>query len=255
MSGRAWQEQVLAVLLPLAFAVLLLAVWQVVTTVARLPEVVLPPPVTVVRQFFLSLPELLQEARHTVLESLASFAIAAVVGAAMAAGISFSAAAREALYPHLVVLQLIPKVALAPLFVVWLGVSSPSRVAFAVFISFFPFVLSTASGLASTDRHAVQLCRSLGASAWQIFIRVRVPFALPYLFTGLKIAATLVFIGVVVGEFVSSNAGLGHFILLAGATGDTPKIFAGLGALSLCGLAFYGAVAAAERALQRRWRG
>jgi NitT/TauT family transport system permease protein len=167
---------------------------------------------------------------------------------------SLSAAVRDAVYPNLVLLQLIPKIALAPVFVVWLGVDAPSRIAFAVFISFFPVALSAATGLGGTDRNAVRLCRSLGASRWQTFIRVRVPFALPHLFVGFKIAMTLVFIGVVVGEFVSSNTGLGHFILLAGAVGETARIFAGLAALSFCGLACYGAVAAGERVLQRWWR-
>jgi NitT/TauT family transport system permease protein len=240
--------------LPLLSAALLLVLWQIVVSVTRLPEVILPPPGMVIRQFIVSFPELLQQARVTVLESVAAFAIAALVGAAIATCMTFSVTARDMVYPNLVLLQLIPKIALAPLFVVWLGVNAPSRIAFAVFISFFPIALSTATGLGSTDSHAIQLCRSLGASSWQTFIRVRVPFALPYLFTGLKIATTLVFIGIVVGEFVSSNAGLGHFILLAGATGETAKIFAGLAALSFCGLAFYGMVVAAERLMQRWWQ-
>jgi NitT/TauT family transport system permease protein len=245
--------QVLALLLPLIAAAFFLVLWQAVVVLTRLPQAILPTPLVVFGQFFGSLPELVREASVTVRDVLVAFAIATVVGAALASCVTFSAALRDAVWPNLVLLQLIPKIALAPLFVVWMGVDAPSRVAFAVFIGFFPIALSTATGLANADAHALMLCRALGASAWQVFMRVRVPFALSHFFAGLKIATTLVFIGVVVGEFISSNAGLGHYVLLAGATGATPRIFAGLLALALCGLALYGAVLAVERLVQRWW--
>jgi NitT/TauT family transport system permease protein len=253
--GRARREAAMAAVLPVLFAVLALAFWQLLVTMTRVPEVVLPPPSSIARQFLASLPELLYQARFTGMEALATFVIATAIGVVIAAGITFSAVAREAVFPNLIVMQLIPKIALAPIFVIWLGVGAPAHVAFGVFVSFFPVALSAATGLANTDAHAVNLCRSMVASPWQIFIHVRIPFALPYLFTGTKIAATLVFMGVVVGEFISADAGLGFFILHAGARSDTPRIFAGLIMLSLLGLAFYGAVAIAERAVQERWRG
>jgi NitT/TauT family transport system permease protein len=241
------------VALPLIAAVGLLVLWQAVVTLAALPAVVLPPPLVVLDQFFVALPELARQAWVTVLDALVALAIAIAVGVALASCFSFSTTVRDAVYPNLVLLQLIPKIALAPLFVVWLGVGAPARVAFAVFLSFFPIALSTATGLAAADGHALKLCRSLGASRWQVFAFVRVPFALSHFFSGLKIATTLVFIGIVVGEFISSNAGLGHYVLLAGATGATARIFAGLLALSLCGLALYGVVVAAERLVRRWW--
>jgi NitT/TauT family transport system permease protein len=235
--------------------VIALAAWQLLVTMTRIPEVVLPSPLQIARQLLVSLPELVDQARFTGMEALAAFLIATAIGLLIAVGITFSALAREAVFPNLVVMQLIPKIALAPIFVIWLGVGAPAHVAFGVFVSFFPIALSAATGLASTDVHAINLCRSMVASPWQIFIHVRMPFALPYLFTGARIAATLVFTGVVVGEFISADAGVGFFILHAGARSDTPKIFAGLVALSLLGLAFYGVIAGLERAVQRWWRG
>jgi NitT/TauT family transport system permease protein len=255
LRKRALRELIIALLLPLLSAVLVIGAWQLVATIAQVPEVILPPPTAIARQFVASLPELLHQARFTGMESLEAFVIATVIGMAIATGVTFSAAARDAVFPNLVLLQLIPKIALAPLFVIWLGVGSPSHLAFGVFVSFFPIALSAATGLASTDAHAVNLCRSLVASPWQIFVNVRVPFALPYLFTGMKIAATLVFMGIVVGEFISANAGLGFFILNAGARSETAKIFAGLAALSLLGLPFYGLIALVERAARHWWRG
>jgi NitT/TauT family transport system permease protein len=247
------REQLAALLLPLGAAVLFLVLWQTIVALTRLPAAILPPPLLVLEQFFGALPELLREAQVTVLDAAMAFAIATVVGVAIASCISVSRVLREAAWPNLVLLQLIPKVALAPLFVVWLGVDAPSRVAFAVFLSFFPVALSTATGLGATDPHALALCRALGATTWQVFAWVRVPFALSHFFAGLKVATTLVFIGIVVGEFISSNAGLGHYVLLAGASGATPRIFAGLLALALCGLALYGAVGAVERLVRHWW--
>jgi NitT/TauT family transport system permease protein len=123
-----------------------------------------------------------------------------------------------------------------------------------VFTSFFPVALSAATGLANADANAVRLCQSLGASTLQIFLRVRIPFALPHLFAGMKVAATLVVIGVVIGEFISSSSGLGYFILNAGARSETARVFAGLIALSLFGLAFYGLIALAEYLARRAWQ-
>src|SRR5258707_12691658 len=117
-------------------------------------------------------------------------------------------------YPNLVILQLIPKVALAPLFVVWLGISSESRVAFATFVSFFPVVISAAVGFSSTEASTLRLCRSLTASGWQSFVMVRFPFALPAIFSGMKIAMTLAIIGVVIREVYFCQAGGRRFTLL-----------------------------------------
>ncbi len=253
--ARILCELLIALLLPVLTAIIVLGAWQVVVMEAQVPAVILPPPTAILRKFALLLPELLHQARFTGLESLEAFVIAVVVGVPIAAGATFSAALRDALFPNLVLFQLVPKIAFAPLFVIWLGVGAPAHLAFGVFVSFFPIALSTATGLASTDANVVNLCRALAASPWQIFFRVRVPFALPYLFTGMKIAATLVFMGIVVGEFISSNAGLGYFILNAGARSETAKVFAGLAALSLLGLAFYGVLVLAEYAAQRWWRG
>ncbi len=132
------------------------------------------------------------------------------------------------LHPNLVLFQLIPEVALAPLFVVWLGISSESRVAFAAFVSFFPVVISAAVGFANIEASALRLCRSLTATEWQSFVVVRFPFALRAIFSGMKIAMTMAVIGVIIGEFISAKAGLGFYILYASSRMETAVIFAAL---------------------------
>jgi NitT/TauT family transport system permease protein len=176
-----------------------------------------------------------------------AFAVATVLGVVLAIAVAYSPLVRDTLYPNLVLFQLIPKIALAPLFVVWLGITSESRVTYAAFISFFPVVISAAVGFASADASTLRLCRSLTASDWQSFVMVRFPFALPAIFSGMKIAMTMAITGVIIGEFISAKAGLGYFILYASSRMETALIFAALFVLCMIGVALFGAVALAER--------
>ena len=189
----------------------------------------------------------------TTLDTLAGFALATALGVGLAIAINYSPLLRDALYPNLVVFQLIPKVALAPLFVVWLGIGSESRVTFATFVSFFPIVISAVVGFANTDELTLRLCRSLTASEWQIFLMVRFPFALPAIFSGMKIAMTMAVIGVIIGEFISAKAGLGFYILYASSRMQTDVIFAALFVLCAIGVALFGAVALAEEMMRRAY--
>ncbi|MCK8785894.1 ABC transporter permease [Roseomonas sp. NAR14] len=256
-ARRGWRvgEWGWAIGLPVGFTLVLLALWQAAADLSGIPTVLLPSPLAVLRRAAEVWPELLDNARYTGLEAVLSFLIASLLGVAVAAALSASERLREALYPNLVLFQLIPKIALAPLFVLWLGIGSASRLTFAVFVSFFPVAIATLAGLASADGNALRLCRSLNARGWQTFLAVRVPYSLPFLFSGLKVAATMAFIGVVVGEFISARAGLGYYILFASSRADTPGILAAIGMLCLLGLALYGLIALGEQAARRWWRG
>ena len=187
-------------------------------------------------------------------EALLAFILSCVLGAATAAILSSSVLAFETFYPNLVVFQIIPKIALAPLFTFWLGIAATSRLSYSIFISFFPVALSTMTGLARTDASALLLCRALGASRWQTFFAVRVPYALPYFFSGAKVAATMSIIGIVIGEFISANEGLGYYILRAQSYGQTATIFAALVVLCALGLLLYVLPVQLERMMRRWWR-
>jgi NitT/TauT family transport system permease protein len=160
----------------------------------------------------------------------------------------------QAFWPHILIFQLVPKVAVAPLFIIWLGMGPTSRLCFAVFLSFFPIAVSTAAGFRSVDRTVLRLCQSLTASRWQVFFRVRMPYAIPHIFAGLKVGATVAIIGVVVGEFVTAQEGLGYIIMFASSAAETALVFAAIGMLCVIGLGLYGAVALAEWFV-RRWYG
>ncbi|MEO8134204.1 MAG: ABC transporter permease [Betaproteobacteria bacterium] len=235
-----------AILLPIGFALAVLIAWELVVTIGKVPEVILPAPSAIARMIVNQHAILLKHSIPTTLESAGGFAIATVLGVGLAILITYSTVAREALYPNLVFFQLIPKIALAPLFIIWLGIGPQSRLAFSVFIAFFPIVIATTAGLLSVDRNMVRLCRSLTATEWQIFRSVRFPAALPYIFSGMKIAMTLAIIGVIIGEFITAQQGLGYLIVFATSRADTVIAMAAIVVLCGAGLILYGLVAAAE---------
>ena len=241
------------VILPVATAGTGLVLWQCGCTLFRIPAVILPTPSEIAAELWRILPLLLHQAVPTTLDSLTAFGLATVLGVALAIAVTYSPLIRDTFYPNLVAFQLVPKVALAPLFVVWLGITSESRVAFSAFTCFFPVVISSVVGFSSADPSTLRLCRSLTASDWQSFMLVRFPFALPAIFSGMKVAITMAVIGVIIGEFISAKAGLGYYILYASSRMDTAAIFAALFVLCMIGVALFGAVALAERQVRKRF--
>jgi NitT/TauT family transport system permease protein len=250
---RMLRKQARRLLLPLATAAAIIGAWEAIVRVRHIPEVLLPAPSVIAGRLSDTLPFLLKQAVPTTLETIAGFLISLVLGVFLAVLVSASRLAREALYPNIVFFQLIPKIALAPLFIVWLGIGSESRVTFSVFISFFPVVVATLAGLTSVDRDLLRLCKAVGATDSKVYTRVRFPVAVPHIFAGLKIAITFAMIGVIVGEFITAQAGLGYMILFAASQADMPLIFASISLLCVIGLALYGLVVAAEALALKRY--
>ncbi|HXC30560.1 MAG TPA: ABC transporter permease [Stellaceae bacterium] len=240
--------------LPLAFAIFSVVAWELVCRLTKISPELLPPPSAVWEVLVGNPAILIEQAIPTTIELIASFGIAAAVGVLLAIAITSSEAVREALYPNIVMFQVIPKIALAPLFIVWLGVGGRSIITVGVFIAFFPVVVSTATGLVSAKPDVLQLCRSLTASEWQVFRLARFPYAMPYLFAGMKVGVTMAMIGVVVGEFITAQAGLGYIIMFASSAGETATVLAAIVVLCAIGLVLYGVVGLGELAVAR-WYG
>jgi NitT/TauT family transport system permease protein len=247
-------ERLRAAVLPTGFAALLLAVWEAVAVIGGYPKVILPAPTDILAALIANFTEICRQAVPTIRDTLAGFALATVLGIGLAALMTFSRLVRNAVYPLIIVIQLVPKIAWTPLFIVWAGIGTPARLAIATFIAFFPIFIAMVAGLDSTDGSLVRLCRSLTATRWRTFWLVRLPASMPYLFAGLKIAITLAVIGVIVAEFISSSEGLGFLILKSAALLRTDLILAAIAVLCAAGLAGYGAIHAGEVAV-RRWRG
>jgi NitT/TauT family transport system permease protein len=255
MIARLDCDRALTVFLPVITAAVLLMGWQAATRFWGVPAVLLPAPSDIAHQLSAVWPELLYQGSFTGAEAAAACVLSAALGAGTAAMLAASPLLREMLYPNLVAFQLIPKIALAPLFVIWLGIDAPSRLVFSTFISFFPVAIGTLTGLLSANPNAIRLCQSLTASPGQIFRHVQVPYALPFFFSAMRVAATLSVIGIIIGEFISSKRGLGSYILLAGSRAETARIFAALVVLCGIGLGLYGMIAMMEWRLKKAWRG
>jgi NitT/TauT family transport system permease protein len=243
-----------AVTAPLAFVGALLVLWEVALRYVPLSRGVIVPPSDIYRTLVHAFPLLSMHMMSTLREIVMGFLLAASVGIAIGLAISMSDRVRQAFYPNIVLFQLIPKVAVAPLFVIWLGVGSPSRLVFAIFMAFFPIAVSTATGLQNTKAEAIKLCRSLTASEWQTFMKVRIPFAAPYIFAGLKVGMTMSMIGIIVGEFITGQEGLGYVIMFASSTGESAPLYAALFLLATLGLSLYSCVLLVEKLVQR-WYG
>jgi NitT/TauT family transport system permease protein len=255
LKHRAVADTAYALALPVMLGAVVIAAWQLAVKTTGISPVILPAPSDIVFSFNGIGGELYRHAWATGSEALFAFLLSCAFGVALALLLGFSAIAFDTFYPNLVVFQIIPKIALAPLFTFWLGIAATSRLSYAVFISFFPVALSTMTGLRRADANALLLCRALGASRWQTFLSVQVPYSLPYFFSGAKVAATMSIIGIVIGEFISANEGLGYYILRAESYGQTARIFAALIVLCGLGLLLYLLPLQSERITRRWWRG
>lgn len=242
--------------LPLVSATVWVLAWQLAVWWFSVSPVLAPAPSRVLAILFS--PEaktLMYHGLYTGMEAIAGFGLALVLGLSLALTVTYYAWLREMIYPYLIGFQVIPKLALAPLFVLWFGIGLTSRVAFASFICFFPIVIAGIAGLCSISPPIVQMCRSVGASEAQILFQVRIPLAIRHIFAGTKIAATMSIIGVVIAEFISADRGLGYLILFASSKADTPIVVTSILLLCAIGLLIYGFVAVLEKRLMARYAG
>lgn len=230
------------------FAALILA-WQLGVSLFDVPSYLVPSPVAVAG-VFLEKPRLLMvHGLETLKAILLGYALAVVVGIGLAIVFVSSRVISRAVYPLIVTMQTIPKVAVAPLFVIWFGFGLQSRVLITFLICFFPILVNTMTGLMSTTVELIRLVQSMGARPRQIFTKIRLPGALPSIFSGLKIAVMSAVIGSIVAEFVGANTGLGYLLLIARGTLETELMFAILVVLSFIGISLYFLVATVERLL------
>jgi NitT/TauT family transport system permease protein len=221
------------------FFLLLLAAWQAFVTARHVSDFILPSPLAVLRTTAQYFPLLLRHTWTTTYEIGIGFAIGNAVAVAMALLIVNSRLAEKALYPLLIASQTIPKVAIAPLFLIWFGSGIAPKVVITAVICFFPTVVNTVQGLKATDDNAIDLLRLVAASRLQVFTKVQFPNALPYFFAGLKISIALAVIGAIIGEWVGANSGLGYVIMYSTQTLRTDFMFAALLLISLLGVLLY----------------
>lgn len=233
-------------LLPIGIHLLVIAVWQVFADHGGLPKYLLPSPWEMVQTLGQPRNQWLANTWVTATEISGGFILAAIVGVGLALVFSWSRMATGALMPLLVSLNMIPKVALGPIIIVWLGYGVTTNMLITFAISFFPIVITTARGLAEIEPEMLYLARSLNASRWQIFRKIQFPGSLPYIFSGMKVAAVLAVAGAIVGEFIGSDRGLGYLMIQVQVNLDTATMFMAVTIITLIGVAIYSGVAFLE---------
>lgn len=231
---------------PVTVTALMLLGWEAAVRAMGVRSIVLPAPSTVLEVMVDRRDLLLTHLWPSLYLTVVGFALSVAGGIIVAVLITYSKIVRLGFYPVIVVSQVIPKVSIAPLFIVWFGTGTVSSLLLAFLIAFFPMTINAAMGFQAIDEDIHRMARTFMGSRWQIFWKIRMPNALPYIFGGMKISITLAIIGVIVSEFVASQEGIGYLIKLAGGLLDTPLMLAAITTLSITGLALYGVIALAE---------
>jgi NitT/TauT family transport system permease protein len=225
------------------------ALWEISVRVGEVPAYLVPPPSAIALRMFRDWKLLLEQTWVTTMEVLIGFGLSILISIPLAALLSQWRWLEQTLYPLLVASQTLPKVAIAPLLVVWFGFGLVPNTLITFLMCFFPIVVDSLIGFRSVPKEVLWLTKSTGASSWNTFFKVQIPAALPSIFGGIKVASTLAVVGAVVGEFVGADSGLGYQLIIANGTLDVQLSFAVLIVLSLLGIALFALVAFAERLL------
>ena len=245
----SWPRRVLESQLarPLILIVAIFVLWDLVIRIFKIPPYLIPAPWDVAKMLVAEWPRLWRESLFTGYATLGGFGLSILFGIPIAMLIAYSRLVESYVYPLLVFSQSVPKIAIAPWFVVWFGFGIFPKVISAFLLGFFPVVVATVMGFKSMETEMIDLARSMRASRLQMFLKFSLPQALPSIFSGLKVSATLAVVGAVVGEFVGSNSGIGYVLQIANGNFDLPLMFAALFVLSMMGVILFAIVDLAEK--------
>ena len=249
-SNRAFAaacSRIRSTAIPIAVFLAIGGAWSAAVAVFGVPSLLLPSPMAVLRTIIEERQVLLEAAASTLSEILLAIAIAVGAGFATGIMIGMSPLIRKTVFPYILATQVVPKVALAPILIAWFGIGMESRIVLAFLIAYFPMVINTLTGVLGTADAALRYARSLAASEWQILVKVRLPAAIPAIVSGVKITAGVAVIGIVVGEFVATDRGLGKVIIDSSAAMDTSLTVAATFIIGLIGLLLMGALELAEK--------
>src|SRR5262249_20396970 len=230
-----------------AFLLCIMAAWQAACDASRVPEFLLPSPLAIANKIAEVPERMVLHALTTLREVLIGFAAACAGGIILASLTAHSRLFGRTVFPMLVMSQTIPTIAIAPILVIWFGPGDASRLIVVFLIAFFPMVVNTTAGLLRVNEELIDLARGLNASRWKIFTKIRMPNALPYIFTGMRISIALSVIGAVVAEFVAAEQGLGYLIFSANTNLDTKLVFSGVVLLAIMGIILFQLVRIAQQ--------
>lgn len=235
------------VIAPATLVLALIVFWQSATVWFDIPEFILPAPTEIAATFVAIWPILAGNAVDTLVPTILGFVIGGTIGVVLAVLLDVSPVMRNTLYPLVLATQTTPKIAIAPLLIVWFGVGLTPKVIIVALLAMFPVLINVLAGLAASDRGYVTLARSVNATQWQIYRTIKIPSAVPYLFAGMKLGMTNAIIGAIIGEWMGSDRGLGYLLVYYNSTLNTIALFAVLVLLVVIAGALFGAIAILER--------
>lgn len=237
---KKFSKKITNILLALLMVLVILVIWQFVIFLFKIPSFILPSPIEVMEALFKYWPlSIKQNILYTLTSIGIGFGLTVIISIPLALLIASLKWLEKTFYQILVIVQIIPKVALAPLFIIWFGFGIESKIVMVFLMSFFPLLVDATAGFKSLDPRLVYVARTMTNSKWQFFWKMRFPSALPHIFTGLKISITSATVGAIIGEFVGSNQGLGYLLLKANSDLNTAYLLAILIVLSIVGIILY----------------
>lgn len=234
-------------LIPVLIISGLVLVWEVCVRTMSIPAWQLPPPSSIFLELILSIELLLEHAVVTLLEIVIGFAISLLIGLVLSAGIAYSLLLQRSIYPIVISSQTVPIIAIAPLLLIWVGYGLAPKVIIVAIICFYPIVVNTVDGLKAIDPDMVNMLRALGATKFQVFRKLQIPTALPFIFSGIKISISVSVIAAVIGEWVGASAGLGYLIIYSQPLFLTSRVFAAILILAVMGVSLFVLAVVAER--------
>ncbi|MBW1997457.1 MAG: ABC transporter permease [Deltaproteobacteria bacterium] len=230
----------------LSFLVIII-LWQVLVTVFRVPDYLLPTPWVILKGLKADLGLFSPHIRMTLIEILVGYVLAVVLSIILALGVTYSKFLEKLIYPYLLTFQTVPKIAIAPVFVVWFGIGLLPRLIIVLLISFFSITINTIAGFNAMSREYSELMKSVSATELQTFVKIRFPYALPYIFSGLKIGATNAVIGAIIAEWIASGSGIGYILNIANSELRTDRAFEAILVLVVIGILFFLLIALLEK--------
>ncbi len=234
-----WKAKIKDYNYPVATSFVILILWQLAVTLFSVPDYVLPGPLIIIREFFAHLRVLYPHTLVTVYETITGLIIAIFFSVFISVIMVWFRPVEKTLMPLMVFFQTTPKIAIAPLFIVWFGFGYTPKIIIAFWLAYFPIVIATITGLRDIEPEMIDLTSCMSATAWQTFIKVRIPNSLPHFFAGLKLGGIVALLGAIVGEFVGSDAGLGYMITMANHNYDVKLLFSVVIILVILGRLIY----------------
>lgn len=242
-----WDERIRRSLYPIVTTMIILVLWQAAIVVFSVPDFILPGPVIIIKEFFHNLNLLSHHTLVTVYETITGLILAVVFSVMVSIIIVWSRPVEKTLLPLMVFFQTTPKIAIAPLFIVWFGFGYTPKVIISFWLAYFPIVIAMITGLRDIEPEMVDLTKSMSATTFQTFLKVRLPNSLPHFFSGLKLGGLVAMLGSITGEFVGSDAGLGYLITVANHNYDVKLLFSVLVVLVILGRLIYASTVWVER--------